>query len=185
MTAVALVACSAAGADPGASPGRGITARPGGWKQLPPIATAVAAAAKADGVAVDAVDAWGEPAAGCYAVWLELHGGAGDAAALADQVLAGLQGGGGPRDATAAAPKAAAGSRDAGAGARRGFSITELVKPSGADGVLAFAFASPAYHGRLRAQLGNGRITTILCFANQREPLRCEAACTRVLEAVP
>ena len=89
VTAVALVACSAAGADPAGAPSRE-RAHPEGWKQLPSIATAVGAAARADRVTIDAVDAWGEPATGCYAVWLALRGASGDAPALADQVLAGL-----------------------------------------------------------------------------------------------
>jgi hypothetical protein len=159
MTAVALVACSAAGAEPGApAEGRAGTP-PAGWKQLPPIAAAVGAAARADGVAIDAVDAWGEPALGCYGVWLTLRGGTADAPALADQVLGSV--------------KAWSGS------------IGEIVKPGPPEGVLAFAFARPPYRGRVRAHLGNGRITAIACFGNQREPAACEAACTRALQGVP
>jgi len=157
MTAVALVAlvaCRPAGAEPAS---RGADDRPAGWIQLAPIAAATAAAAKADGVAIDAVDAWGEPALGCYAVWLALHGGTAGAPALADQVLAGFP----------------------------GSSISELTKPSGSDGVLAFAFARPPYRGRVRAHLGGGRVAAIACFGNQREPATCEAACRRVLQGAP
>jgi hypothetical protein len=154
MTAALLVACSAAGAEPAS---RGAGAPPAGWTQLSPIAAAAAAAAKAEGVTVDAVDAWGEPALGCYAVWLALHGGTAGAAALADQVLGSLP----------------------------GVSLDELAKPGAPDGVLAFAFARPPYRGRVRAQLGDGRIAVVACFGNHREPIACEAACTRVLEGGP
>jgi hypothetical protein len=156
VTAVALVACSAAGAEPTVAPSREAI-HPEGWKQLPSIATAVGAAAKADGVTVDAVDAWGEPANGCYAVWLALHGKSGDAPALADQVLAGLG----------------------------QLQISELVKPAGPAGVLSLAFASAPYRGRVRAQLGAGRIDAVACFGNRRAPLACDRACVRVLEGTP
>jgi hypothetical protein len=153
VTAVALVACSAAGAEPAAAPSG--AAHPEGWKQLPAMAAAASTAARADGVTIDSADAWGEPAHGCYAVWLELHGGASEAPALADQVLAGM-----PRIA-----------------------ISEVVKPTAATGVLTLAFTSLPYHGRVRAQLGKGRIAAVACFANEREPLACQAICTQLLEA--
>lgn len=176
MTAVALVACSAAGADPAASAGGG-AARPPGWKQQPSMATAVSAAARANGVVIDAVDAWGDPAAGCHAIWLALHGGAGDAPALAEQVLEGLR-----STVQSALPGGPAAAK---AGARPGISISEVAKPTGPTGVLALGFARPPYRGRVRAQLGGGRITAIACFANQREPVACEAACALVLRGVP
>jgi hypothetical protein len=157
MTAVVLVACNAAGAEPGAAARRDPGAPPAGWKQLPAIATAVGAAARADGVTIDATDAWGEPALGCYAVWLALHGGTAGAPALADQVLGSFPGG----------------------------AISELTRPTDPDGVLAFTFARPPYRGRVRAQLGGGRVAAIACFGNHREPVACEAACTRVLDRGP
>jgi len=164
MTAVALVACSAAGAEPGAPPAPPPGPLPAGWTQLPSIATAVAGAVNTEGVVVDSAAAFGEPARGCYAVRLALHGAAAAAPALADQVLAGF--------AAASNPRAA-------------FTITDVVKPSEADGVLAFAFDRPPYHGRVRAQLGHGRIAAVACFANQREPLACDAACTMLLQDKP
>jgi len=170
MTAVALVACTTAAAEPGAPASRGASAPPAGWKQLPPIAAAAGAAAKADGVTIDAVDAWGEPAIGCYAVWLALHGGTAGAPALAEQVLDSFKGAGG-------APKPAGGPQGA-------FSLDDLVKPGEPEGVLAFAFTRPPYRGRVRAHLGNGRITAIACFGNQREPAACEATCARVVQGV-
>ena len=171
-SAVALAACNAAGADPGAAPSRG-AAHPEGWKQLPAMATAVGAAARADGVTIDSVDAWGEPANGCYAVWLALHGASGDAPALADQVLAGLS-----------RPAARAG-RPQNATAPGELAISELVKPVARDGVMAFAFASAPFRGRVRAQLGGGRIAAVACFGNERAPLACDAACARMVEASP
>jgi hypothetical protein len=124
---------------------------------LPAIAAAVTAAAASDGVTVDAASAWGEPAGGCYAVWLALHGPAAGAPELADQVLAGM---------TELAP-------------------ADIARPSGPDGALAFSFARPPYRGRVRAQLGGGRISAVACFGNQREPRACDAACTYVLQGVP
>ncbi|HMG23886.1 MAG TPA: hypothetical protein VK607_21275 [Kofleriaceae bacterium] len=166
--AVAVAACSAAGAEPAPAAGppaaavapagpAATAAHPAGWRQLPAVASAVAAAARTDGVAVDATDAWGEPARGCYAVWLALRGGSAGAAALADQVL----------------------------GSVAGLSPTEVVRPIGPDGTLAFGFARPPYRGRVRAKVGAGRISAVACFANQREPVACDAACRGVLEGAP
>jgi len=173
MMAIAAVACSTARAEPAGSsaasapPAGFAQPRPVGWKQLPAIASAVTAAARADGVTIDAVDAWGEPARGCYAVWLELHGATAAAPALADDALASLQ-------------RAGSGERAAGAPAAP-LAIDELVKPTTAEGVLAFRFTRPPFRGRVRAQLGRGRVAAIACFGNQREPVDCEARCTRVI----
>jgi hypothetical protein len=248
-SAIALAACNAAGADPNAAASPR-AARPEGWKQLPAMASAVGAAAKADGVTIDSVDAWGEPANGCYAVWLALHGASGDAPTLADQVLAGISRAGGPRggvpqarsketgsaapavqsketappapavqskETGPAAPAArsreraptalaaqskdtgpaalAAQSKDTGAAAPAARSkesavsgelvISELVKPTGREGVLAFAFANAPFRGRVRARLGGGRIAAVACFGNERAPLVCDATCGRVLEGSP
>jgi hypothetical protein len=155
LTVLAIVACSPAGAEPAAAPAD--RAHPAGWRQLPAITGAVTAAARADGVTLDAVDAWGEPAVGCYAVWLDLHGRTTDAAALADQVLAGVA----------------------------GLSPSEIARPTEPDGVLGFGFARPPYRGRVRARLGGGRVSAVACFGNQREPVACDAACTRVLQGAP
>lgn len=199
VTAVALVACSAAGADPVAAPSS--VPHPDGWKQLPAVAAAVGAAAKADGVMIDSVDAWGEPAHGCYAVWLELHGGSAEAPALADQVLAGFTHAAGPRDGAAApgsagssnagASKAAASNAGASMAARtrnlaawsEAVVTSDVVKPAAATGALTFAFTSLPYRGRVRAQLAKGRIGAVACFANEREPLACQAICTQLLGA--
>ena len=181
MTAIVLVGCSAAGADPGAPANSGANA-PAGWKQLPSIATAAGAAAKADGVAIDTVDVWGEPALGCYALWLTLHGQAQSAPILADQVLDGFTAAVGPRKAKSTTEHAKHEKETGGPSELR---LDEVKKPSSPDGVLAFAFAVPPYRGRVRAHLGNGRIEAIACFGNQREPAACETACTRVLQGVP
>lgn len=186
MMAVAAVACSTAGAEP-AVPGPGAPSappagfagpRPAGWKQLPAISSAVAAAVRADGVTIDAVDAWGEPARGCYGVWLELHGGTGAAIALADDALASLQRAAGP---TGLHRRAAGSGAPAAIGSPGPLVIDEVVKPTTAEGVLAFRFTRSPYRGRVRAQLGRGRVAAIACFGNQREPVDCEARCARVI----
>ncbi len=154
------MACSAAGAEP--APG-GAAAVPAGWRPLPAIATAAAAAAaKLDGVIVDGASAWGDPARGCYAVQLGLRGGTAAITELADQVLDGL-----------------AGSKAAGSGA---VSFGEVIRPAASGDTLSFTFARPPYRGRLRARLGEGSITALACFGNQRDPARCDAACARMLQ---
>jgi hypothetical protein len=75
--------------------------------------------------------------------------------------------------------------RDGSAGARGALAVDDLVKPSGADGVLAFRFAAPPYQGRVRAQLSSGRISAIACFRNHRTPAVCDAACAGVLGYEP
>ena len=182
-----VVACSAAGADPAAAPSS--VAHPDGWKQLPVVSAAVGAAARADAVTIDSVDAWGEPAHGCYAVWLELHGGSAEAPALADQVLAGIARAAQPRDPAGGAHAGAARTAAASAAARakgplpwsEPVVISEIVKPTAAAGSLTFAFTSLPYRGRVRAQLGKGRIAAVACFANEREPLACQAICNQLL----
>ena len=165
MTLLALAGCSAAEATPNpqANAPAGAVAYPAGWKPLPAIAGAVAKAAAADGVAIDRVEAWGDPAVGCYSVSLALHGGTAAAPVLADQVLESFQRVSRPR----------------------GGSLDGIELPRQADGVLAFRFTAAPYRGGVRARLGNGRIAAIACFANQRAPLACEAACTGVLARLP
>jgi hypothetical protein len=158
---VTLAACGQAGAQPSAT--SGLTA-PAGWIAIPEIATAVATATKADGTTVDGAEAWGDPARGCYAFWLVLHG----EAASAEQVLAGL--------------------------ANQPITTTNVVKPENGDGIVALSFETPAapgsavrgpYRGRLRARIAAGTITALACFANEREPVACESACTALLGALP
>jgi hypothetical protein len=87
-----------------------------------------------------------------------LHGGAATNDALVAQVVAGL------------------------ASKPGGLTFTELVKPAPNGDVLAFAFARPPYHGRVRAKLAAGKITALACFGNQREPAGCEATCGHMLQ---
>jgi len=153
---VALAACTAADAQPPAASASGVTA-PAGWLQLPALAGAAKAGATAAGVTVDGSEAWGEPAMGCYAVWVALHGSGGDAPALAEQVRAGF--------------------------AAAGIETTDVTAP-GADGLMALGFAKAPYAGKLRARLGSGRIAALACFGNGREPKACERACEGVLGAL-
>ncbi len=156
MAIAALGACGQAGAQPTApSPARsGITA-PAGWATLPDLATAVTGATSVSGVTIEGVEAWGETARGCYAVWFALTG----AGANADAVIAGL-----------AAEKLA---------------TSNVVKPEGETGVTSLAFAKPPYTGRLRVRTESGKLTAIACFANDREPQSCDVPCTALLGAVP
>jgi hypothetical protein len=164
--AAAIAGCSRAGAAP--EQVSGLTP-PAGWQALPEIAAAARAAIGA-GAPVDGAEAWGEPAMGCYAVWLAIRA-SGAAEAIGKQVVAGFIG-------------AAAGS-GAGAPARGGTMILkDVAAPSGDEGVLALAFERGDHRGRLRARLGGGRIAALACFANQREPLACETACTALLGGI-
>jgi len=97
--------------------------------------------------------------------------GSGKATEVADRILAGLVG--------EAAP-----ARDAGAGAAR-VDVKHVVKPTADQGVLALSFERAPYRGRLRVRLGLGRILALACFANDREPLACDAACTTFLGGLP
>ena len=169
LIGAALGACGQAGAQPTAPANApsGITA-PTGWAGLPELAQAVRDATKAEGVTVDGVEAWGETARGCYAVWFALAG----SGANADAVIAGL-----------AAEKLA---------------TSNVVKPESGDGITAVTFASTphpkgagspggslAFTGRLRVRTLDGKLTALACFANQREPLTCDAPCTSLLGAIP
>ena len=147
LAALALVAsCGRASGDTGAA-ASGITP-PAGWRALPELATAIGAKAELDGI-----EAWGEPARGCYAVWIAARGG-GD---LAGELLAAL--------------------------ATEKVATTDVVKPAGASGVLAFTLERGAYRGRVRAQVDGGSVSALACYHNEREPLGCEATCAALLEA--
>ena len=174
IAAVAAAGCGRAGAAPDQASG---LTPPAGWQPLPPIAAA-ARAALGRGVGVDGAEAWGEPAMGCYAVWLAIRA-AGGAEAVGRQVVAGF---------TAAAAGSGAGAKPAGSAApERGAPtiVKDVAAPTGEEGLLTLAFERGDHRGRLRARLGAGRITALACFANQREPLACEAACTAFLGALP
>ena len=151
----ALAACSSADAQPPATSG---IKPPSGWQAQPQIAKA-AKDAFGKSKNVDGVEAFGEPAMGCYMLWMSLRG-SGSAKDVAEELVKGL----------VPDPKA-----------KRKLEITDVVKPTAEEGVLSLAFASPPYKGRLRARLGKGKIVTLACFSSQREPAACESTCTTVL----
>ncbi|HEY1546769.1 MAG TPA: hypothetical protein VGG28_03080 [Kofleriaceae bacterium] len=142
-----------------ASCGRGEAApsqlqAPAGWRSAPELAKAASDAA---GSAATATEGWAEPARGCYAVWLALHGAAASIDAAADQLLAGVQ--------------------------KLGVTASEIVKPQPAEhGELAFAFSNQRYRGRMRALLAKtGDVSALACMWNEREPKACEAQCVQML----
>lgn len=155
LIALCAFACTDAGAQP---PAAGIKAPPG-WTAQPAI---VAAARDALGkkTVVDGLEAFGEPAMGCYSVWMAVRG-SGSAKDLAEQLVKGL------------------------AGEARKVEIKDVVKPTADDGVLAFTFEAAPYKGRLRARLGKGKVVTLACWSSPREPLACDQACTTLLGALP
>lgn len=139
---------------------------PATWHELGELATAIGEAAKSGGATVDAAAAWGEPAMGCYATWLSLHGAAASPEAMANELLGHL-----PID-----PKLV------------GIAVSDVVMPAaGADrGVLSLSFSRAPYHGRVRAQLSSdGAIAALACFWNDREPLACSEGCTKLVGSMP
>jgi hypothetical protein len=160
---LALAACRASEAAPGSASGLNA---PAGWKPLPAMATAARDAAKASGFVVDNAEAWGDPARGCYGATLALTTRLAKPAKLADELVQGIQ----------SEPSLA------------GISVTDVVKPAPAaqSDVLALSFAKAPYQGKLRSRIaGDGNITMLVCFWNEREPQACEAACTQLLGGLP
>jgi len=128
---------------------------PAGWQALPEIATAVGAAARAEGVTVDGAEAWGEPAMGCYAAWVSLHGDG----ATSQQVMKGLE--------------------------EAKLTLEDVVKPElGDDGLITLGFERAPYRGHLRVRVAAPALTVLACFANAREPAACELACAPLLGAL-
>lgn len=151
---IAVALCAACGRGEAApSPSSGLAA-PAGWQAAPQIAQA---ASQAAGSGATASEAWAEPARGCYAVWIALHGAAGAIDAAADRLVASVQ--------------------------KLGVTTTEVVKPAaGEHGQLQLAFGKAPYRGTLRAQLAKtGDVIALACMWNEREPKACEAGCTALL----
>jgi hypothetical protein len=156
LLALLVGSCGQAGAQANAATS-GITP-PDGWQALPDVARAAADAARADGVTIAGREAWGDTARGCYAVWLKLSGGG----VSAEQVLAGI--------------------------ASEKIETQEIVKPAAdasGPGIVSLSFATPGYTGRMRARIDGDSITALACFANEREPIACNTACTTVLGGLP
>jgi hypothetical protein len=150
-------ACRAADADEGAAAktASGLTA-PAGWRELPALASSARAAATAPGTSVDGVEAWGEPAMGCYAVWLALRGATGGGDDAARQVVDGL---------TTAR-----------------FTLSES-RTNGRE--VSVELERAPYRGALQVRVGDGALTALACVANERERPACAAACATLLGAAP
>ncbi len=156
---IALVAFTACRASE-AGPTSGLTP-PAGWSALPALATAAADAAKKANVTVDDVEAWGEPARGCYAAWIAIRGAGGTPSEIAEPMLASL------------------------ATELPGLTTSDVIKPDPKApdaGVLSLSFARPPYHGMVRAPIAkSGALAVVACFWNVREPVACEAACSQLI----
>ncbi len=151
----ALVACGSATAQPDPVAPVAPVTPPGGWQRLPAAASAARTAAGAPGITIDQLDAWGEPTTGCYALWFALRGGGGGADALAKEIALGLT-----------AEKFIVGDS----------AVT--------DGVFELAIERTPYQGRLRAQVGEGKVVGLACVANGRDPASCDAPCKSMLGAI-
>jgi hypothetical protein len=128
---------------------------PAGWQRLPAAATAARSAAGAPGIAVEQIEAWGESTTGCYALWFALRGGSSGADAIAKEIVEGL--------------------------ATEKFAVSDSAVT---DGVFELAIERTPYKGRLRAQVGDGKVTGLACVANQRDPASCDAPCKTMLGAI-
>jgi len=138
---------------------------PASWASLPEVArSAEAAAHEAEGVAVAAA-AWGDAAAGCYLVAMELRGARRDALRVVADKL------GWHLDAQAAMHAWQVPERD--------------LNPAEILGKLSVGSLS----GGLRALIAFDtralpRAGLAACFYNEREPATCAAACERLLPQV-
>ncbi len=153
----AVAACGQASGQPSPAPATPVASglhAPAGWTALPAVAEAIRASAR-PGVTVEGSEAWGEPARGCYGVWLALRG---DQASAAD-VLASLD-----------AEK---------------ITTSSVAKPETAEGLVTASFEKAPYKGQLRARVAAGRVTALACFANDREPASCQPGCTQLLGGLP
>jgi hypothetical protein len=165
--AAAAAACGRAGAEPEPAPAAPAAPRtPAGWEPLPSLARA-AEAALGDGPPAEAVVAWGDSVRGCYALWVVLPM-RGSAEEVAAQVIASLAAAGGTGSSARPAPVMA---------------MRDIVAPRGDRGALTLAFTRGEHRGRLRVDLGGGRVAAVACFANAREPEGCDAACASLLGA--
>lgn len=156
---IALVVCATACRASEAGPTSGLTP-PAGWRVLPELQTAATDAAKQANISVDLVDAWGDPARGCYAAWVGIRSNAGSPAKIAKPMLASLG---------ADFP---------------GLIVSDVVEPDPkADaGVLSLGFTRAPYRGRVRAAIAKtGAIGVLACFWNLREPIACDAACNSLV----
>lgn len=180
ITAALIAGCSTSEAAPNQAPppANPTVVAPSGWHADPGLAKAAAAAAcdPNAAIAVTASEAWSEPARGCYALVLDLRGGAAPIDAAAEQLLAAL-GTELPGVKLHEIQKPAAGPRGT---LVLGFDRADASGPQRGGGDLA------PFHGRLRAELAStGEVHALACMWNQREPKVCEAACTRWLGGAP
>jgi hypothetical protein len=152
VLALLAASCGSAGAQPDQASG---LTPPASWIRLEPAETAAKLAAAAPDITVTGAQAWGEPALGCYALWMSLRGGGGDAETIAGDVIAGL-------------------------GMAR-FTVTEQPVT---DGLLELGLERAPYKGRLRVRVGDGQVAGVACVANQRDPAACEAGCKALLGAI-
>src|SRR5262245_6932160 len=127
---VVLLAALAGCSSSEAAPTSGLLP-PAGWQALPSIAAAAKRAATESKIAVEGSEAWGDPARGCYGAWLAISGGRGNAAKMADDVVASIS-------------------------KLDGITLKEIVKPATGSDELTLGFERAPYRGHVRATLGTG-----------------------------
>lgn len=155
LAALALALAVGALADAHAAPAPA-RALPPHWRELPAVARVVTGALVP--ATVDRVEAWGDPAAGCFAASAVMRGAARDASVVRDEVIGSLR----------ADPRLA--------------QLVVHAATARADGGTDATFERAPYHGTLRATpAASGEVDVIACVWNEREPATCEAACKQLL----
>lgn len=174
--ACAVAGCDARAADGGsgavsANPGDDVAAPaptrvgvavPAGWAQLPEVAGAGLAGVDEAARARTVVRAWGEPSLGCFATVVEIAGSRNEhMARVAETFRATL----------------------AGQAQVDGWTFDE------ASGEMTATITRGVLHGSVRGRLvtdvtGAPHGAFLACFYNEREPARCQAACTSMLASL-
>ncbi len=158
---LAAVACRGAEAQP-ALGAPTYVAIPDGWRSLPEVAAAGAAAAGviAGGRAITHLETWGDPGLGCFVTIVEVASTrAVEVAEIADQLRAALT---------------------------TTLAIDDWAATAGPNVEVSGTVARGRMRGRVRGRLiaaasGTVHATVAACFYNDREPARCQDACGRLL----
>jgi hypothetical protein len=150
---MALAVGALGGAHAAPAPSRALPAH---WRELPTVVHAVAGALAP--ATVDHIEAWGDPAAGCFAADVVLRGKPGEPAKVRDEVLGSLR-----------------------ADPRLAQLVIHATRVRG-DGGTEVELERAPYRGSLRATPGaSGEVEVFACLWNEREPVTCTAACKQLL----
>jgi hypothetical protein len=139
-------------------------ALPPGWRPQPPLAEAgMTAASRGAGGRAIAVEAWGDPGLGCFVTLVAVTGTRGEKVATIAAEL----------ETTLAA----------------GFQVADWSVIDGQVAELSGRIVGTDRRGAVRGHVvvspaGVPRAVVAACFYNEREPVRCDAACTALLTSL-